>query len=92
MMKAKDDNEARKLVNSLCRKGEKVIQSEYFRNLNYLIKDKHIIVLAGLNGELAVKLELLEEFINELKEIGEFYKHDRGGKCLVLNGKGKQKR
>lgn len=89
MMKTKDHDESFKFISSLCRKGEKVIQSEYFRNLNYMIKDKHIIVLAGINGELAVKLELLEDFISELKEIGEFYKNDIGGKCLVLNGKGK---
>lgn len=69
IMKTRDNDKANKLVSKLCHQGEKVIESEYFNATNYLVKDDHIVILAGINGELAINMNSLPELIKELSEI-----------------------
>ena len=68
-METKNINQARKLVSRLCCQGETVIESEEFTGVNYLIKNNHIAILAGRNGELAVSMDSLPDLIKELSEI-----------------------
>lgn len=84
-MKTKNNHEARKLVYGLSLHGDKIIESEYFLNTNYLLRDEHIIILAGSNGELAIHLDLVEQFVDELKEIVDEWKDIKTDRCLRLN-------
>ena len=68
-METRDNDKANKLVSKLCFAGEKVIESEYFNSTNYLVKKGHIVILAGINGELAVSMNSLPDLIKELSEI-----------------------
>lgn len=68
-MKTRDNDKANKLVSKLCCAGETVIESEYFNSTNYLVKKGHIVILAGINGELAVSMDALPDLIKELSEI-----------------------
>lgn len=73
-MKTRDSDKANKLVSKLCGTGEKVIESEYFNGVNYLIKDNHIVILAGKDGELAIEMSAVPEFVFELSEIHSVWK------------------
>ena len=73
-MKTRDSDKANKLVSKLCGAGEKVIESEYFNGVNYLIKDNHIVILAGKDGELAIEMSAVPEFVFELSEIHNVWK------------------
>ena len=68
-MRTRDNDKANKLVDKLCHRGEKVIESEFFNATNYLVKDDHIVILAGINGELAINMNSLPDLIKELNEI-----------------------
>ena len=68
-MKTKDNDKAKKFISRLCGAGEKVIESEYFNSTNYLVKKGHIVILAGINGELAINMNSLPDLIKELSEI-----------------------
>jgi hypothetical protein len=46
-----------------------VIESEFFEGVNYLVKNRHIAILAGRHGELAVSMNSLSDLIKELSEI-----------------------
>lgn len=65
----RNNDKANKLVSRLCCAGEKVIESEYFEGVNYLIKDNHIVILAGKNGELAANMDTIFSLTNEINEI-----------------------
>lgn len=56
-------------IHKLCNKGEKVIESEEFCGLFYVLKEGSIILLSEHNGEFAVKTSLLPTLCKELKEI-----------------------
>lgn len=73
-MKTRDSDKANKLVSKLCGTGEKVVESEYFNGVNYLIKDNHIVILAGKDGELAIEMSAVPEFVFELSEIHNVWK------------------
>ena len=73
-METRDSDKANKLVSKLCGTGEKVIESEYFNGVNYLIKDNHIVILAGRHGELAIEMSAVPEFVFELSEIHNVWK------------------
>ena len=45
------------------------IESESFKDLHYVIKDKHIILMSNQSGKFACSLKVLPELIQELKEI-----------------------
>ena len=73
-MRTRDNDKANKLVSKLCCQGEIVIESEYFNGVNYLIKDNHIVILAGKDGELAIEMSAVPEFVFELSEIHNVWK------------------
>lgn len=68
-MNTKDNDKANKFISKLCSNGEKVIESEFFEGVNYLVKNRHIAILAGRHGELAVSMNSLPDMIKELSEI-----------------------
>lgn len=68
-METRNNDKANKLVSKLCCQGEVVIESEFFEGVNYLVKNKHIAILAGRHGELAVSMNSLPNLITELSEI-----------------------
>lgn len=73
----------KQLIYSLSVQGEKVIESEEFCGLNYLIKDGHIVLIAGKNGTLSVKFEKIEALCKELKEIRSVWAEVNTGSCNV---------
>ena len=73
-MRTRDNDKANKLVSKLCCQGEVVIESEEFTGVNYLIKNNHIAVIAGINGELSISMDSVPALIEELKEIHSMWK------------------
>lgn len=51
-----------------------VIDSECFRDLRYIVKDKHLILMSNNNGTFAVSLKALPTLLGELKEIHDVWK------------------
>lgn len=86
-MNTKEYDEDQKKISRLCANGEKVIESEYFNRVNYLIKDKHIIILAGKSGEIAIGLDKVQELTEELNEIYSMWKDIDTNNCVFPNGK-----
>lgn len=72
-MRTRDNDKASKLVSKLCCQGEIVIESEKFKGVNYLVKKRHIAILAGKDGELAVSMDSMPDLISELSEIHSLY-------------------
>lgn len=72
-MRTRDNDKANKLVSKLCCQGEIVIESEKFEGVNYLVKNRHIAILAGRSGELAVSMDSMLDLISELSEIHSLY-------------------
>lgn len=79
----------KKLIYQLSVQGEKIIESEKFSGLNYLIKDGHIVLIAGKNGTLSIKFERIETLYKELKEIRSVWAEVNTGSCNV-NKRGKE--
>lgn len=73
----------KKLLYQLSVQGEKVIESEAFKGLNYWIKDGHIVLLAGKNGTLSIKFGRIEALYKELKEIRSVWAEVNTGSCNV---------
>lgn len=92
MLKTKNSDQSQKFISKLSASGEKVIDSELFENVHYLIKENHVVILAGKSGELAVDFDILDAFITELWDIGDFWKNNNNEKCLVLTEKRGRKR
>ena len=84
-MKTRDNDKANKLVSRLCGAGEKVIESEYFDGVDYLIKDDHIVILAGRNGELAVDMDKVFSLTKEINEICAFWCNIDTDKCIIAD-------
>lgn len=61
-------------IQTLCGQGEKVIESEPFYGVYYLIKEKNIVILSGKCGALAVALDRIPELTNELWDIYDTWK------------------
>ena len=70
-------------IHKLCNKGEKVIESEEFTGLYYVLKEGSIILLSEHNGEFAIKTSLLPLLCNELNGIGEVWGDIRTKGCAV---------
>ena len=70
-------------IRRLCYDGEKVIDSESFRDLKYLVKDGHIILISGKSGEFAVRMDVIPALFKELKEIAETWGDIKTKKCLL---------
>ncbi len=56
-------------VGRLCTAGEKVIESEVFDDLHYLVKNKHIILISKEHGQFAVRLDAIDDLYAEMDEI-----------------------
>ena len=56
-------------ISSLCGNGEKVIESEEFIGLFYVLKEGSTVLLSEHNGEFAIKTSLIPTLCKELKEI-----------------------
>lgn len=69
-------------IEKLCYDGEKVIDSECFRDLKYLIKDGHIVLISNSGGKLALKFDVLPELIKELEEMRETWGSIKTKNCL----------
>ena len=89
-IKKERDKMASKLANmhrihieKLCYSGEKVIDSEKFRDLQYLVKDNHIVLISGNSGKFALKFEHIPELFKELKEVSEIWGNIKTKKCLL---------
>lgn len=70
-------------INQLCYKGEKVIDSESFRDLKYLIKDGHIVLMSGNSGQFAVKFDVIKDLFKEIKDVAEIWGDIKTKKCLL---------
>lgn len=73
----------KKLIHQLSVQGEKVIESECFSGLNYLIKDGQIVLIAGKNGTISIKFGKIETLYKELKEIRSVWAEINTGSCNV---------
>lgn len=70
-------------INQLCYQGEKVIDSEAFRDLQYIIGDGHITLSSGNSGNFTVRFDVLDALFDELKEIREIWGDIKTKKCLL---------
>ena len=50
-----------------------VIDSESFRDLVYIVKDKHLILKSSNNGMFAVSMKALPELMKEIMEVHDVY-------------------
>ena len=91
-MRTRDNDKAKKFISRLCGAGEKVIESEYFDGVDYLIKDDHIVILAGSHGELAVDMEVVFALTKEINEICAFWGNIDTEKCVMPSGKDELKK
>ena len=63
--------------------GEKVIESEKFRGLNYVIKDGHITLMAENHGIFSFRFDCLEDLTKEIKDVLSVWGDIRTKKCRV---------
>ena len=82
-LKRKLTNQYNYQINQLCYKGEKVIDSESFMDLKYLIKDGHIVLMSGKSGNFAVRIEAIKDLFDELQDVADFWGDIKTKKCLV---------
>lgn len=73
----------RKFLMKLYRAGEKVVESEHFRDLNYVIKDGHIVFISEKHGTFCLKMDSVDEFFDEIKDILSVWKDVRTKKCRM---------
>ena len=71
------------LIYLLSKQGEKVIESENFRALNYVLKDGQIILMSDRHGVFTFKIDCLDELIGEIKDILSVWQDVRTKKCRV---------
>ena len=84
-LRLRKPDEQTRFIHGLCANGEKVIESEYFNGVNYLIKDDHIVILAGRNGELAVDMNIVFSLTKEINDICTFWSNIDTANCLKAN-------
>ncbi len=78
----KDWNKYQYFIRRLCYDGEKVIDSEVFRDLKYVIKDGHIILISKKSGNFSIELKVLPDLIAELEEMRSVWGDIKTNKCL----------
>lgn len=61
-------------IQRLSWQGEKLIESEEFLNVCYLIKNKNLVILGRKCGTLAVALDRIPELTNELWDLYDTWK------------------
>jgi hypothetical protein len=54
-----------------------LIDSTKFDNVLYQIKNDHLILFGGKSGTIAIRIDLIPDLIEEVKEIGEMYEGSR---------------
>lgn len=52
---------------------EIVMDSESFRDLCYIVKDKHLILKSSNNGMFAVSMKAIPELVKEIMEVHDVY-------------------
>ena len=71
------------LIYFLSKQGEKVIESETFRALNYVLKDGQITLMSDRHGIFTFNIECLDELVEEIKDILFVWKDVRTKKCRI---------
>lgn len=69
-------------IDRLCYKGEKVIDSEVFRDLKYMVKDGHIILMSRSNGNFAIEFKRIPDLMKELEDMRSIWSSITTKKCL----------
>lgn len=90
-MRTRDDDQARLFISKLSAEGEKVIESECFVGVNYLVKNNHIVILAGRNGELVIDMSKVLDLTKELTDICSMWADIETKKCIMPSGKNEAK-
>lgn len=72
-------------INRLCYNGEKVVDSEVFRDLKYMIKDGHIILMSKSNGNFAIELKRIPDLMEELEDMRSIWSSITTKKCLQMD-------
>ena len=80
---SKETDRHKQFINQLCYEGEKVIKSEVFRDLHYIIKDGQICLISRKNGVFTVAFEALNDLIAEIEETTEVWGNIKTKKCLL---------
>lgn len=73
----------RNVIFNLSKQGEKVIESETFRALNYVLKEGQITLLSESHGMFTFKIDCLDELVEEIKDILSVWNDIRTKKCRV---------
>ncbi len=71
------------VIQKLCDSGEKVIESEKFRGLYYVIKEDSVAVLTEKNGKFAIAINIVQPFCEELQEICEGWGDVKTRGCIT---------
>jgi hypothetical protein len=77
----------------MCNDGEKVIESDTFCGLNYLIKEGQIVLISENNVTFSFSLDCFEDLTKEIKEILDLWGDIKTKKCYMtgLRRKGRRK-
>lgn len=70
-------------INQLCYQGEKVIDSEHFGGVHYMVKDGHLCIMTSKDGQLAVRFDIVKELIKEIEEVYDSWVDVKTKKCLL---------
>lgn len=61
-------------VIKLCWQGEKVIESEHFLGVDYMVKNGNLVIIGQKSGTLAVALDKIPDLTNELWDLYDTWK------------------
>ena len=70
-------------INQLCYQGEKVMESERFGGVHYMVKDGHLCIMTSKDGQLAVRFDIVKELIKEIEEVYDLWADVKTKKCIV---------
>ena len=70
-------------IDQLCFRGEKVIDSESFCDLRYLIKDGHVVLVSRKSGQFTMRIDVVPDLIKELEEVCKTWSNVNTKKCLL---------
>lgn len=87
MLTQKD--EINRLIFALSKQGEKVIESETFRALNYVLKDGQITLMSDRHGVFTFRIDCFDALMDEIKDILSVWKDVRTKKCRMGGEYGK---
>ena len=72
-----------KLIHQMYNNGEKVIESDTFCGLNYLVKDGQIVLMSDKNGMFSFSFEIFDDLFQEIKDIREVWGNIKTKKCYL---------